>query len=254
MGTITLREVISSVMAGRRRGEISSVTAQDFAALAAHELLKPLILAEACATSLLQRADDRLDDGSVAELKMLVRVCAQARILIDTLLADAQRRDVAIEFQPVDLARVVRECLAVLAPEIEARQARVALAQLPVVAGDAVLLGAVFNNLLVNALQHGAPGAEIRVSAELSDPGWRLAVDSPGRPIPAEEREQLFEMRLSSRGARRARGTGLGLVLVRRIVERHGGQIGVTSPDDHTNRFFFTLPAAPGQARPSRSR
>jgi light-regulated signal transduction histidine kinase (bacteriophytochrome) len=241
-------------MADCQRGELPSQTGQDFAALAAHELVKPVILAEACATSLLQRADDRLDDGAIAELKMLVRVCAQARILIDTLLAEAQRRHVAIEFRPVDLALVVRQCLAVLAPEIEARRAHVELAPLPVVAGDAVLLGAVFSNLLVNALQHGARGAQIRVSAEPSDAGWTIVVDSPGRPIPAEQRERLFGTPVPGGAARRARGTGLGLILVRRIVERHGGQIGVTSPDARTNRFYLTLPAASGQAASSRSR
>jgi hypothetical protein len=85
------------------------------------------------------------------------------------LLADAQQRD-SSERQPVDLSRLVRDCVAVLAPEIERARARVELGRLPVVYGNAVLLSVVFRNPLGNAVEHGfGPGREIRVSAEPSN-------------------------------------------------------------------------------------
>jgi signal transduction histidine kinase len=225
----------------------------DFAALAAHELLKPLIVTHACATRLVEGG---LDDEARADAELVLMASSQGRILVETLLADAQVAESALRAEPVDLADVVRDCVRLLGPDLEARRLRVEVGELPVVVGDAALLTAVFRNLLANAIEHGGGRRrEIRVFAEPFDGGWKLAVDSPGRPLAAADRHALFE--LASRGSRerRSRGAGLGLVLVRRIVERHGGEVGVMSPDNRTNRFFFTLPAASaGQAPPSRIR
>jgi two-component system, OmpR family, phosphate regulon sensor histidine kinase PhoR len=101
-----------------------------------------------------------------------------------------------------------------------------------------------FSNLLSNALKYGPrTGAEIQISVVRSEAGWTFAVQSPGPPIPEDASERIFEPWQRGPGERRARGAGLGLAIVRHIVERHGGQVGVTSPTDTSNRFFFTLPA-----------
>jgi len=175
---------------------------------------------------------------------LLLSASSQVRVLVDTLLADAQRGESPLEAEPVDLTRVVRDCLQGLASEIEARGLVVRLEELPVVPGDAALLTAVFSNLLINAIRHsqGRRG-EIRVFAEPVQSGWRLAVDSPGYPLSEDDRQALFGTTSRNVERRRGRGAGLGLVLVRRIVERHGGSVGAMSPDNRTNRFFFTLPA-----------
>jgi signal transduction histidine kinase len=227
---------------------------EDFAALVAHELVKPISLAQSCVDGLLGHAGSRLDAGTHVDLEIVATACAKARMLLEALLADAQQRDSVTERQSVDLARLVRDCVAVLRPEIERARARVEVLELPVVHGNAVLLWVVFRNLLANAVEHGfGPGREIRVSAEPSEGAWTFAVDSPGPPIPEEARRQMFEAVWRGSSRRRAGGAGLGLVLVRRIVERHGGEVGVTSPDDSTNRFFFTLPRA-GENQPEASR
>jgi signal transduction histidine kinase len=228
---------------------------RDFAALAAHELLRPVIMAQESAARLIEVDHPAVDDASRADLELFVEASSQVRVLVDTLLADAQRGESALKTEPVDLARVVRDCLRMLAPEIEARRLRVGVGELPVVAGDAVLLTAVFSNLLVNAIRHGSGRrGEIRVSAEPVDNGWRLAVDSPGPPLSEDDRNALFGTTPRNVEGRRGRGAGLGLVLVRRIVERHGGSVGAMSPDDRTNRFFFTLPAEAPQPPASRRR
>ena len=97
--------------------------------------------------------------------------------------------------------------------------------------GDAALLTGVFGNLLSNALQYGPrSGGEIHVSAERSEAGWTFSVDSPGPAIPERDRQRIFEPWQRGWGERRSRGVGLGLAIVRQVVERHGGQVGVTSP------------------------
>jgi signal transduction histidine kinase len=235
--------------------ELERTRLREFAALAAHELLRPVIIAQECAARLMEGDQGALDDAAQADLELLRTVSSQVRVLVDTLLADAQRGESALDGEPVDLARVVRDCLRVLAPEIEAGRLRVRLGELPVVAGDAVLLTAVFRNLLVNAIRHGGGRrGEIRVFAEPVDGGWRLAVDSPGSPLSEDDRKALLGTAPRDVEGRRGRGAGLGLVLVRRIVERHGGRLGAMSPDDWTNRFFFTLPADAAQLPASRRR
>jgi signal transduction histidine kinase len=226
--------------------ELECARLREFAALAAHELLRPVILAQESATRLIEADQGTLDGSARTDLELLRRASSQARVLVDTLLADAQRGDSAPAAEPVDLARVVRDCVRTLRPEIEARGVQVRLGELPVVAGDAVLLTAVLRNLLMNAIRHGSGRrGEIRVLAEPIAGGWRIAVDSPGAPLSAADRQALF-------GRAPAGRRGLGLVLVRRIVERHGGSVGAVSPDDSTNRFFFTLPGDPSQAFRSR--
>jgi two-component system, chemotaxis family, sensor kinase Cph1 len=232
------------------------VRLEDFAALVAHELVKPLALVGSSVNEVLEQSGTELDANTHLDLKIVVDACSRARMLVEALLADAQLRGSAMQRELVDVGRLVRDCIAMLEPEIERGRARVELGELPIVHGNAVLLGVVFRNLIGNAVEHGhGPGREIRVSADPSDGAWTFAVDSPGRPIPEEERRRMFEAVWRGSSGRRAGGAGLGLVLVRRIVERHGGRVGVTSPDGSTNRFFFTLPEPGGSQRPaSRSR
>jgi signal transduction histidine kinase len=113
------------------------------------------------------------------------------------------------------------------------------------VPGDEALLTGVFGNLLSNAIQYGPrEGAEIKVSAARSEAGWTFSVESPGPAIDERDRQRIFEPWQRGWGERRSRGVGLGLAIVRQVVERHGGQVGVTSPENASaNRFYFTLPA-----------
>ena len=108
--------------------------------------------------------------------------------------------------------------------EIQTRNAHLAIDPMPVVEGDPVLLSGVFSNLLSNALKYGPrSGGDISVSAVRSEAGWTFAVQSHGPAIAEEGRERIFEALERGPGERRARGAGLGLAIVRHIVERHGG-------------------------------
>jgi signal transduction histidine kinase len=99
-------------------------------------------------------------------------------------------------------------------------------------------------NLIANAVKYGpADGGDIQISARRSGNGWRFDVESSGRPIPARDRTRIFEPWERGKVARREGGNGLGLAIVRRIVERHGGEVGVTALRGRGNRFYFTLPS-----------
>ena len=215
-----------------------------FAAMAAHELLKPLIMTEAYATMIAERGGHGLDLDTRQDIDTLVRVSSRMRLLVETLLMEARPGAEPMERQDVDLGEVLNDCVEMLGADIRARDAHVDIDAMPVVEGNPAMLAGVFGNLLSNALQYGPRiGAEIHVSADRTDAGWTFSVDSPGPVIPERDRERIFEPWERGAGERRARGVGLGLALVRQVVERHGGRVGVTSQDPTANRFFFTLPS-----------
>jgi signal transduction histidine kinase len=243
-------------VAGRHEAEIGRLHARiarlerekaakdSILAVAAHELLTPVIMIDAYATMVSERLDEEHHADSRRDLEALHRGAARTRLLVETLLNDVQAQGRALRRRPIDVDVLVRECTTLLAPEIRARDADVQVAPLPCIRGEETLIGAVFSNLLVNALKYG-PRARGRVLVEATpdQTGWRFSVQSQGAPIPPADRDRIFEPYHRGRGERRAQGAGLGLTICRSIVERHGGQIGVTASPGGENRFYFSLPA-----------
>jgi signal transduction histidine kinase len=200
-----------------------------FAAMAAHEVLKPLVMTEAFATMIAERGGHGLDLDTRRDVDTLIRISSRMRVLVEAMLMDARPDREPLQRQAVDVSKVLNDCVEMLGAEIKAREVTVDVDPMPVVPGDAALLTGVFGNLL---------------SAERSEAGWTFSVESPGPPIPELDRQRIFEPWQRGWGERRAKGVGLGLAIVRQVVERHGGQVGVTSPPNAAaNRFFFTLPA-----------
>jgi signal transduction histidine kinase len=215
-----------------------------FAAMAAHELVEPLVMTEAYAAMVSDRLDSGDEDEARTDLAALVRGVTRVRGLVESLLHDARAAGRGLDVLPVDTGAIVRDTLSLLEPEITARGARIDLGELPVVAAEGPLLAGVFSNLLVNALKFSPRNdAEIAIGARPERGEWRFWVESTGPEIAPAERERIFEPFLRGRDERRVRGAGLGLAICRRIVERHGGRIGVSPlPGGTGNRFFFTLP------------
>jgi signal transduction histidine kinase len=225
--------------------ELERDAAEGYAALAGHELMSPLVMAEACAALASERLDDVRDGDVLTALESLGRGAARTRRLIESLLHEASAKGRPLRREVVDLGLLAEDCAAQFRGEIEARGAHIALGGLPRVSGNPQLLGGVFSNLLGNALKYNPrQGGTIRVSAEARDGEWAIFVDDDGPPIPVDDRVRIFEPYHRGRNERRAKGTGLGLAICRRIVERHGGRIGVTERPGGGNRFFFTLPAS----------
>ncbi len=221
-----------------RTADLESVTA-----MAAHELLKPLVLTEATLTDVVQRST-RLDITTQDDLQRLIRASARVRLLVEVLLTDMQESGSSPRRQDVDMAEVVTDCLELLRSEIDARRPHIAVDAMPVVFGDRRLLFGAMGNLLANALKYGPrQGGEIHITAVKAGSSWRFEVASAGRPIAQRDGQRIFEPWARGRGVRRVPGVGLGLALVRRIVERHGGEVGVTALKGKGNAFYFTLPA-----------
>ena len=217
---------------------------EDFTAMAAHELLRPMILTEATAQSILERPGSRLDIASQQDLERVVRASSRVRALVEALLAGRSSPDTPVRRERIDLAGIVQHALELLAPEIRARGARITVGPMPVVVGDEALLNGAVSNLLANALKYGPrSGGVIHMEVDEHETGLAFAVESGGRPLPERDRALVFDPWRRGSNERRARGAGLGLAIVRWIVERHGGEVGVKALDGRGNRFYFTLPA-----------
>jgi signal transduction histidine kinase len=217
---------------------------ETFSAVAAHELLTPVVMMDACAAMVADRLDEALHRESHEDLDNMRRSAARTRLLVETLLHHARSQGRAPLRGHVPVDRVLRECLTLLRPEIRARHTAVHVEPLPEVLAEEPLLGSLFGNLLANALKYGPrERGTVTVGGAAESGGWRFCVDSEGRPIAVEQREAIFEPYRRGPGERRAHGAGLGLAICRYIVERHGGRIGVAAAPAGGNRFWFTLPA-----------
>lgn len=228
-----------------RVGELEAENAQlqAFAAVAAHELVEPLVMTEALTSILSDRLDDPEHAASRAELQALGRFVARLRLLTESVLHEARSRAHPIDRQRVRVSAVVADCISMLAPEIEARESRVLVHDLPDADADEALLSGVFSNLLINALKYSPRrGADICVGGAAEPDHYFYFVDSEGPAIPPSDRTRIFESFQRGSGERRAQGAGLGLSICRRIVARHGGEIGVVPMNGNGNRFYFTLP------------
>ena len=223
--------------------EREKADAEVFAAMAAHELIAPLVTIDAYAALVSNRAEGELNADSRRDLDALRRSAAETRLLVETLLQHARSTGRPLRRRPIDVNCVLRGCLTLLASEIHSRGAEVHVATLPEASGEEPLISALFTNLLSNALKYG-PRARGKILVDATSEGsyQRFSVQSQGVTIPVEDRERIFEPFHRGWGERRAHGAGLGLTICRLIVERHGGQIGVGTADGGDNRFSFTLP------------
>lgn len=217
---------------------------EDFAARAAHELVAPLVMTEAYSAMIASRLDRGVHADALRDLDAISRAAAQARRLVEALLDEARAGDEPLSCEPVELDAVVADVISTLQPEIAARAVVMEVSALPAVRGVATLLCGLFINLIVNGLRYGPrEGSRIAIAAVPEHPGaWRITIDSEGPVIDAGDSDRIFAPYERGHHERRTRGAGLGLAICRRVVERHGGRIGVV-PLENGNRFWFTLPA-----------
>lgn len=213
------------------------------AAVTAHEFIEPLVMTEAYASIISERLTGPEHERSRLDLEIVARSMSRLRLLSESVLGEARSAKQPIERRPISVGRLIADVLALLAPQIEAREAHVVVGQLPDALGDEVLLGGVFSNLLINALKYSPrQGATIRLGGSIQPTRSRYFVESEGSVISADDRARIFENFQRGKCERRAKGVGLGLDICRRIVIRHGGEIGVEPVDGTGNRFYFTLP------------
>jgi signal transduction histidine kinase len=215
-----------------------------FAFLAAHELKSPLQAISGFAALLDRAFGPALEPEAHDFVGWIVAGAARMDALVEDLLAYCAVDSDDVRSEEVDLAEVFAGCRDDLAPDISRRGATVSAGPLPVVTGDPLQLAQVFRNLLCNALKFVPEGRtpEIHVSAERGAEVWTVTVADNGIGVEDESRARIFAMFERLHPRERFKGTGIGLSICKRIIERRGGRIWVEANPGGGSLFRFTLP------------
>ncbi|ELY92161.1 PAS/PAC sensor signal transduction histidine kinase [Natrialba hulunbeirensis JCM 10989] len=217
---------------------------EQFAYAASHDLQEPLRMVSSYLQLIDQRYADELDADGQEFLEYAVDGAERMRSMIEGLLQYSRVESQGDPFDAVDLDVVVADVLGDLQLSIEEHGATITTDSLPTVEGDASQLRQVFQNLIDNAIEYsGDDPPRIHITAERTGNNWRVTVRDEGIGIDPEDADRVFEVfqRLHTRDEHA--GTGIGLALCRRIIERHTGEIQVDSEPGQGAAFSFTLPA-----------
>jgi PAS domain S-box-containing protein len=222
---------------------------EQFAYVASHDLQEPLRMVGSYTTLLQKRYKERLDERAHEYIRFAVDGAQRMQNLIEGLLAYSRITRRGGRFKQVDFNKVFLDAVSNLSSAIREYNAEVTKEQLPTLSGDETQLVQLLQNLIGNGIKYAKPDSRPRVhiSAESNGNQYVFSVKDNGIGIEPEYYERIFEIfqRLHARG--RYPGTGIGLAICKRIVERHHGLIWVESVPGEGSTFFFTVPNRPGR-------
>jgi PAS domain S-box-containing protein len=237
--------------------ERSNQELEQFAYVASHDLQEPLRMVASYTQLLAKRYKDQLDQDAREFIGYAVDGAVRMQRLINDLLTYSRVQTQGKSFGPVDAHSALGEALVNLASAIEESGGIITNDDLPMVTADRTQLVQLFQNLIGNALKfHGEPRPHVHVSvaretadaAPASGPRrspstfWTFSVRDNGIGIEPPYFERIFVVFQRLHGQAKYPGTGIGLALCKRIVERHGGRIWVESKIGQGTTFHFTLP------------
>jgi chemotaxis family two-component system sensor kinase Cph1 len=238
-----LEQRVQELQAANVELQRSNEDLERFAYAASHDLSEPLRAMSGMVQLLARRYEGRLGADADMYISRAVAASRRMQVLIDDLLVYSRVGHGEVAADAVDCQALVERVLADLRQPIEDACATVTMGFLPTVEGDATQLRQVFQNLISNALKfHGDATPGIHVSAAPAGCEWRFALTDNGIGIEPRHADRVFEVFKRLHGASAYPGTGMGLAICKRIVERHGGRIWVEPAQGGGSRFQFTLP------------
>ncbi len=221
----------------------SNADLEEFAYVASHDLQTPARNVKHVVELLRSELPEEINEESLALLKILSQSAERMEELIQGLLDFSRiQRSEALSIEPVDLEPLLQSILSETLM-VEHDSITVDATDLPIVHGNPQLLGQVLENLVSNAIKYKHPDRDVHISVSAQRHGsrWAVAVADNGLGIEARFHDRIFEMFRRLHPAGEYEGTGIGLALCRKIVERHGGEIWVESEPDEGSTFIFTI-------------
>jgi signal transduction histidine kinase len=231
--------------------ERSNQALAEFAYVASHDLQEPLRTVASFTQLLARRYAGKLDAQADEFIGYAVDGALRMQALVNDILEYSRVTTHGAELAPVDLNDVVTDVLAGLRTSIAERGAQVDVGALPTVRGDERQLGQLFQNLIVNALKYNRSDTPtVSVSARPSDADrWEISIADNGIGIAPEYHERIFRIFARLHAREEYSGTGIGLSICNRIVDRHGGRMWVDSEEGRGATFHFTLASASSGTR-----
>ena len=230
----------------------SNAELEQFAYVASHDLQEPLRMVVSYSELLAQRYQGKLDQKADKYIHYAVDGARRMQRLVADLMAYSRVGSQGKPLVPVDAGAVLQRVLKVLKQSASAAGATIDAQPLPTVLADELQLEQLLQNLIGNAIKfRGETPLHISVGALRQHQRWEFFVKDNGIGIEPQYADRIFQMfqRLHERG--KYEGSGIGLAIVKRIVERHGGQIQVESAPGQGATFQFTLRAVPGALDPN---
>jgi PAS domain S-box-containing protein len=242
------RELLKSNEALRQ----SNDDLNQFAYAASHDLQEPLRMVALYSEMLGKRYAGMLDKEADQFIKFITSGAHRMEMLLKDLLAYSQAGSAEGPTAPVDCAFVIEQVLLNLKAAITENHAQITWEGLPVVDAHEIRLMQLFQNLVGNAIKYrGASAPVIHIAAQARESDWLFSVQDNGIGIRPEYAQQVFGIFKRLHGQRYP-GTGIGLAICQRIVERYGGRIWVESTPQVGSKFCFTLPPAAVKQTPAR--
>ncbi len=229
----------------------SNAELEQFTYVASHDLQEPLRMITSYLRLVERRYGHKLDADGAEFIRYAVEGAARMKTLIQDLLRLSRAGSQAITLVPVSGHDLVDVAVQNLEVAIDESEAEVTCDPLPLVVADQGLLTQVLQNLIGNAIKFHAPGVQPRIHVAATSHGgeWTFSVRDNGLGIDPHHRERIFRIFELIHSADEYAGSGVGLAIAQRIVEKHGGRIWVESELGEGSTFYFSIPAQVAQRK-----
>ncbi|MEG4940995.1 PAS domain S-box protein [Microcoleus sp. F4-D5] len=220
----------------------SNAELEQFAYVASHDLQAPLLTISSYAQILEKRYHNQLDAQGNNFIRNIVNSCGRMQALIDDLLEYSRVGRSQKPFELIDCNRVFEDACANLQLAIRENQASVTRGDLPRVRGDSFQLLQLFQNLIGNAIKYRSSDAPVvQVGASRQGDNWVFSVQDNGIGIAEQYHPRIFQLFQRLHTQKEYSGTGIGLAICQKIVDRHGGRLWVESQPHRGSTFYFSI-------------
>ena len=223
--------------------KISNRELEQFAYVASHDLQEPLRMVSSFTQLLERRYKGQLDADADDYIGFIVEGSQRMKYLIDDLLEFSRLNTQSREFESILLKITLEDVLRNLKTSIMENNAQITHDPLPTIIGDPSQINQLLQNLIANAIKfHGDEPPKIHISAEESGDEWIIGVSDEGIGIDPDHQEQIFRIFKRLHTREEYSGTGIGLAICKRIIDKHNGKIWVESELGKGSNFYFTIP------------